>query len=254
MKFNLKNEIRFASRWLKRNGSTICSIGATVGTILTGYFAYQASDNESDILFDCAFSEREYSDMEVYTKIFWKPVVAGAGTIACIWLGHGIDQKQLAAMTAGYLALRKSYQEYREQVKADNPELDKTAKTNIAKENWDKTYPNEAELYWDAISNRYFTASPLQVEKAKYELNKLFAQTGTVTINDLYTFLGISKVPGGDCRGWDTNMFDVVSSASGDYWIDFVDETYEFDDGNGETVEVQALETDFYPMPLIGWN
>lgn len=241
MKFSMKNEIRFAKRWLKRNGSMICSLAASAGVLATGYLAHEAG-REYD---------RTVSDERSIPKIYWKPAVSASGTIACIWLGHGIDQKQLATLTAGYLALRRSYQEYRDQIRREHPELDKMARENIAREHWDKTYPNEEELYWDAISERYFTASPLTIEKAKYNLNKLFQQTGVVTINDLYGFLGIEKVPGGDERGWDVGMFDVINSMClEDYWIDFEDDTYEFDDGEGGIVEVKAIETQFYPIPL----
>ena len=244
MKFNWKTEIRLAQRWLKRNGSTVSSLAASLGVIATGYFGWKAHDDYAMCAMDPTPEEA--------VKIFWKPAVSATGTIACIWLGHGLDQKQIMAMTAAYAALRKSYQEYRDEIRSTNPELDKMARENIARSHWDKTYPNEDELYWDAISERYFTASPLVVEKAKYNLNKLFQQTGVVTINDFYGFLGIDKVPGGDERGWDVGMFDaVVSMCLEDYWIDFMDEEpYEIDDGEGGTVKVTAIETQFYPVPL----
>ena len=249
MKFNWKKEIRLAQRWLKRNGSAISSFAASVGVIATGYLAYKSCDDKFQIQYETDFEDLTVKETG---KVFWKPVLCGGVTIVCIWLGHGLDQKQIAAMTAAYVALRKSYQEYRDEIRATNPELDKTARENIARSHWDKTYPNEDELYWDAISERYFTASPLVVEKAKYNLNKLFQQTGVVTINDFYGFLGIDKVPGGDERGWDVGMFDaIVSMCLEDYWIDFMDEEpYEIDDGEGGTVKVTAIETQFYPVPL----
>ena len=73
-----------------------------------------------------------------------------------------------------------------------------------------------------------------------------------MTINDVYGFLGIPKVPGGDQRGWDVCIFDaVLSMFLEDYWIYFMDEEpYEIDDGEGGTVKVTAIETQYYPVPL----
>lgn len=113
MKFNWKKEIRLAQRWLKRNGSTVSSLAASVGVITTGYFGWKAHDDYMMCPIDPTPKEA--------VKIFWKPVTSATGTIACIWLGHGLDQKQIAAMTAAYVTLRKSYQEYRDEIRATNP-------------------------------------------------------------------------------------------------------------------------------------
>ena len=101
MKFNWKKEIRLAQRWLKRNGSTVSSLAESLGVIATGYFGWKAHDDYTMYSMDPTLEEA--------VKIFWKPAVSATGTIACIWLGHGLDQKQIAAMTAAYAALRKSY-------------------------------------------------------------------------------------------------------------------------------------------------
>lgn len=246
MKFNLKYELKAASRWLKRNGSTITSIVGTIGVLATGYFSYKAHDEKST--FETNNDPLEPTDI---CKVFWKPAISASGTIACIWLGHGLDQRQLAAMTAAYIAVKKSYDEYRSVADTYGPNADKSIRADIAREHWDKNYPNEDELYWDDISQRYFTASPLAVEKAKYNINKLFQQTGVVTLNDLYGFLGIDEVEGGDVIGWDVGMFDaIVSMCLEDYWIEFEEDEYDIDDGNGMTITAKLFSTEHYPVPL----
>ncbi len=242
MKINWQKEVKLARIWLKRNGSTLCNIAGSLGVIATGYFAWESGRH----------SESE-QNLKTVLKENWKPIATGSGTIACIWLGHGIDQRNLAAVSAGYLAIKRSYEEYRSAVADLRPDIDQRIRHGIAKDKWDKTYPNEDELYWDEISQRYFTASPLKVEKAKYELNRLFQQTGVVTLNDLYGFLDIPKVPNGDNFGWDVGMFDaVVTMCLEDYWIDFdPEETYLIDDGDGKTIEARTLSTTHYPVPLI---
>lgn len=247
MKIDLKKEVRLASRWLKKHSSAICSFVASAGVIGTGYFSYKACDEKFQIQYETDFEELTIKEM---AKVFWKPILCGGLTITSIWLGHGIDQKQLAAMAAGYLALRKQYEEYRAKADTYGPHTDEAIRTDIARDHWDKTYPNEDELYWDEISQRYFTASPLQVEKAKYNINKLFQQTGVVTLNDLYGFLGIDKVAGGDVIGWDVGMFDaIVSMCLEDYWIDFEDDEYEIDDGDN-SITAHLFATTFHPVPL----
>ena len=74
MKFNWKKEIRLAQRWLKRNGSTVSSLAASLGVIATGYFGWKAHDDYTMCSIDPTPEEA--------VKIFWKPAVSATGTIA----------------------------------------------------------------------------------------------------------------------------------------------------------------------------
>ena len=49
-------------------------------------------------------------------KAYVPAVILGGGTIACILSSNALNKKQIASLTAGYMALGKAYQEYRQKV------------------------------------------------------------------------------------------------------------------------------------------
>lgn len=112
------NLMKSASRFLKKNGGTILAIGASVGVVLTAIETGKAS-TKAEKLIEMNSAEPAYT-MKEKVQDCWKfylPAAAlGAGTIACILGSNALNKKQIASLTAGYMALGKAYQEYRREV------------------------------------------------------------------------------------------------------------------------------------------
>ena len=118
------------TRFLRKHGGTILAVAASVGVVATAIETGRATTKAKHLL---AVDEalRTYNEdeqgivEEPPTKkqivlICWKAyvpaVILGGGTIACILSSNALNKKQIASLTAGYMALGKAYQEYRQKV------------------------------------------------------------------------------------------------------------------------------------------
>ena len=107
------------TRFLRKHGGTILAVAASVGVVATAIETGRATTKAKHLL---AVDEalRTYNEdeqgivEEPPTKkqivlICWKAyvpaVILGGGTIACILSSNALNKKQIASLTAGYMAL-----------------------------------------------------------------------------------------------------------------------------------------------------
>ena len=206
--------MKSASRFLKKNGGTILAIGASVGVVLTAIETGKASI-KAEKLIEMNSAEPAYT-MKEKVQDCWKfylPAAAlGAGTIACILGSNALNKKQIANLTAGYMALGKVYQEYRREVAE-----------HVGAE-------HEKEIYKEAA-----------LLEAFYRLKRDFALNGYASMNDLYNYLGLDYIPEGDLKGW---CADYLATDWEYFWIDFSYLKQKTDDG----LEVYYVEA--YQDPI----
>ena len=221
-------------RFLKKNGGTILAVGASIGVVLTAIETGKASIKAEKLL-EMNADIPDYTTKEK-VKDCWKfyipAAVLGAGTIACVMGSNALNRKQLASMTAAYLALGKTYQEYRKQVAehvGEEHEKEIFADTQSELEN-DAHGQSSGEklLCYDPISKRYFHAAEVELMDAFYYLNRDFALNGYASMNDLYSYLGLDYIPEGDKKGW---CADYLAHDWEYFWIDFSYLKQETDDG-----------------------
>lgn len=114
------------ARFLRKHGGTILAVAASVGVVATAIETGRASTKAQKIIeknmiaIDCEnYGESCYTAKQKVLdcwKAYVPAVILGGGTIACILGSNALNKKQLASMTAAYMALGKTYQEYRRQV------------------------------------------------------------------------------------------------------------------------------------------
>lgn len=106
------------ARFLRKNGGTLLAIGASVGVVLTAIETGKATI-KAEKLVELNKDVPEY-DMKEKVKDCWQfyipAAVLGAGTIGCIIGSNMLSRKEIASLSAAYVALGKSYQQYRRQV------------------------------------------------------------------------------------------------------------------------------------------
>ena len=95
--------------------------------------------------------------------------------------------------------------------------------------------PEDVRLFYDSFSERYFESTIPQVLEAEYHLNRNWALGREICVNDLYDFLGIDKIPGGEALGWFYE--DGIS------WIDFNHHKTVLNDG----LEVYVIDIEYPP-------
>lgn len=211
------------ARFLRKHGGTILAVAASVGVVATAIETGRATTKAKHLLAvdealrtynedEQGIVEEPPTKMEI-VQTCWKAyvpaVILGGGTIACILGSNALNKKQIASLTAAYMALGKTYQTYRAQVRqmvGDQQEntIFETTKS-IEKTEKDRTVENAATeklLCYEPISKRYFHATEAELLTAFYEVNHDFATNGYIALNDFYGYLNLDFVPELDDRGW----------------------------------------------------
>lgn len=118
------------AKFLRKHGGTILAVAASVGVVATAIETGRATTKAQHILeVDkelTKFNENEFGVTEepptkkqivlMCWKAYVPAAILGGGTIACILGSNALNKKQIASLTAAYMALGKTYQEYRRQV------------------------------------------------------------------------------------------------------------------------------------------
>jgi hypothetical protein len=231
------------AKFLRKHGGTLLAIGASVGVVLTAIETGKATI-KAEKLVELNKDVPEYG-MKEKVKDCWQfyipAAVLGAGTIGCIIGSNMLSRKEIASLTAAYMALGKSYQEYRRQVaerigsEAEACILEKSKVEEPAEE-------DKQLLCYEPFSNRYFHATEAELYDAFYQVNRDFNLNGEVSINNLYSYLGLDYLPEKDDVGW---CSDYMINEWEYFWIDFVANKQTTDDGL-EVYQVYAFQP---PIP-----
>lgn len=230
------------AKFLRKHGGTILAVAASVGVGLTAYETHKAAVKATTLVVmnkDEPMTKKEV--VQECWKFYIPAAVLGGGTIACILGSNTLNKKQIASLTAAYMALGKSYQQYRRQVaerigsEAEADILEKSKVEELAEE-------DKKLLCYEPFSNRYFHATEAELYDAFYQMNRDFSLNGEVSINNLYSYLGLDYLPEKDDMGW---CSDYMINEWEYFWIDFVANKQTTDDGL-EVYQVYAFQP---PIP-----
>lgn len=233
------------ARFLRKHGGTILAVAASVGVVATAIETGRATTKAKHLL-EVDEALRTYNEDEqgiveepptkkqivlVCWKAYVPAVILGGGTIACILSSNALNKKQIASLTAAYMALGKTYQEYRrevaEYVGAEyEKEIYKDALSVLKEPTPDMV--EDKLLCYEPISERYFHATEAELLTAFYEVNHDFATNGYIALNDFYGYLNLDFVPALNDRGW---SMDYLGAMWENYWIDFSYVKQRTDDG-----------------------
>lgn len=241
--------------FFKKNTSTILSCIGSVGVVITAVMAVKATPKA---LYAIEIAEETKGD-ELSNKekvintihIYLPTVITGISTIACIFGANILNKKQQASLISAYALLQKSYTEYRDKVNemyGDDAVVDKEMAKDIYRDTKPEVSSDEKSLFYDMFSKRYFESNKVDVIAAEYHFNRNFTLRGYAALNELYDFLGLDKIKGGDSIGW---SIDAGLSFYGYSWVDFEHDFITTDDG----MEVCLISMPFAPTSdyLDGW-
>lgn len=255
-------------RKIKTSSPFILTILGSGGVIATSVMAVKATPKAIEVIKSDSRVNHD-GDPYAYTKkeafvSAWRcyiPATAiGITTIGCIIGANILNQKQQANMASLYALLDQSYKQY---VKATGEvfgdDADRKVRAQVAKDmfifgdngvsdaqiyNPSLDDNSERVLFYDYYSQRYFESTFAAVTNAQYHFNRNWVLKGEVCINELYGFLGIDTIKGGDDIGW---SYDYAEE--GFAWIDFDVFRASIDDG----LECLILSPVHDPTPL-NWS
>lgn len=244
------------AKFLRKHGGTILAVAASVGVVATAIETGRATTKAKHLL-EVDEALRKYNEDEqgvveepptkkqivlMCWKAYVPAVILGGGTIACILGSNALNKKQIASLTAAYMALGKTYQTYRQKV-IENIGMEKEAEIQeqISKEKLPEIRDKMTEeklLCYEPISKRYFHATEAELLTAFYEANRDFNANGYIALNDVYGYLNLDFIPELHGRGW---SIDYMSEMWDNCWIDFSYAKQQTDDGL-EVYYVTAFE------------
>ena len=254
---------------LKKHSPEIMVIGGVIGVVGSTVLACKATTKLSGILeeskenvdqikdyvekngYSEKYSEEDYrKDLTItYTKtavkvakIYAPAVILGTLSIASILAGHNITRKRNLALSAAYVAIDKSFKEYRARVvERFGEKLDKELRYNIKQGESEEIVRNDeggeevvktATEYADPNTYseyaRFFddgclgwTKDPeanltFLKQQQNYANDKL-KRKGFLFLNDVYGMLGIQPTKAGQIVGW---IYD-EKNPIGDNFVDF---------------------------------
>lgn len=263
-----KSLVARAGKSLKQASPTILSVLGAVGVVTTVIMAVRATPKALERIED-AKETKNLKNGEDLTRMetiaaCWQcyiPATAtGIATIGCILGANILNRRQQAALTSAYALLNRTYQDYRKSVKNVFGEeghkrvLDDMAVERVSENHTiytqgafesttlDFCVPEEEHLFYDIYSDRQFASTIGKVLQAEYHLNRMFALNGSVSLNDLYNYLGLEPVKDGDDIGWWVDDNDEI------YWVDF-DHSVTFIDDGPERPQVECLLIEFAKPP-----
>ena len=242
---------------IRKAGPLIATGLACAGVIVTALLAVKKAPEVQEAVEDARLERGgDLKPLEVVKAAApsaWPVCAVAAGTIACIVGIQAMNQKQQASLVAMYGVAAKSLRKYDSKIKelfGENAPA--KVKTAIAQDTADETHiPNpvgDACLFYDMISGRYFTSTMLAVRDAEYHFNRNFVlRGGQAVLNELYDFLGLDHIEGGDIAGWDVCE---IGEFYGYEWIDFDHEKVRITGDDGNEFECYILSCSFPPCYL----
>lgn len=233
---------RFAAR--QQRASAALTILGIAGTVATAVLAAKATPKALTLV---EKRKRELGTDDISAKeaamASWRCYVPaalmGAATAACIVGIGAMDRKGQASLSSAYAMLRESYGRYR---KAACNVYGKDADARIEAEmaadalvsadgmmvySRDMDRGAEEMLFYDMLSERYFTSTMAAVLNAQYHVNRNLLLRGYAPLSEYYEFLGLSGTKRGDKLAWTEEGL----AEGGLMWLDFENRMARMDDG-----------------------
>lgn len=244
--------------WFVKNASGLLSLTACIGVVFTAVLSANAAIKAQGTIKE--WTEEKHDDLTMFEKVQASakhvvlPIASAAGTIYCISKSHRIDKEHVATLAGVAVMAGKRYDDYRKaNVKVNGKEAHERVLQELAAQKakptdlqaaslmsycstgawWDS---GEERLFYDSITEQYFTSTLARVMDAQYHLNRNFTMgCDYVNVQMWCDFLGIEN-KNDDQRGWALND---------DYtWLDF-DNHKPVDIGDG--LEACIIECAFDP-------
>jgi hypothetical protein len=170
--------------------------------------------------------------VKIAAPVYVPSVVLGASTIACIFGANVLNKHSQAALMSMYALVDGGYKDYRKKVdELYGEEAGAQVRAGIAKDKYEDN-PIKVEegkrLYYDFFSEQYFEATPFDVQRAEYEINRTLMLDDCVYLDDWYRMIGIDPLEPNNNFGWTTSA---NMDAYWQTWVDFHHEKVELDEG-----------------------
>lgn len=173
--------------------------------------------------------------VEAAWKMYIPSALLGTLSVGCIIAGTTSSIKRTSAVATAYAISENTIKAYQEKiVEACGEEKANEIKREVTKEavrqrpviveDSESLYVTSTgegnTLFYESLTGRYFRSSTNAVERAVNAVNKQMRSDNTVSVNDLYSELGIPRVEIGDLLGWSIDRDDIELRYDSDIEVD----------------------------------
>lgn len=234
----MSNLLKQSQMFLKRNSSTILTCVGAIGVITTSVLAVKATPKAMENLKQAKEEKgEELTKLEVVkvaAPAYIPAALSGIATITCVFGANTLNKRQQASLISAYALLDNSYKEYREKTEelygegASRQIKDEIAKDNYKEADIDQDEYDDSMLFYDEFSDRYFTSTIEDVQRAEYRLNRDLVMRDYAYLNEFYEELGLEPIDAGYTLGWSRggNLDRYWQE-----WIDFSHRKVDLEDG-----------------------
>lgn len=203
-----------------RNSSKLLAICAGIGVIATGIASYRAGCKAVKAKEELQNASRTQK-IALLAHFYIPPITLGVYTICCVYGLYTSSQRQINGIMAGYSALNKYYNDYRNAViDRHGAEEDEEIRRGIlVAERCDQHYwddginnPDKKRIFWDRISNNEIEMYERDAIHAEYHFNRNFVGSGCASLNDFYNMVGLPLTDDACDLGW--TCYDGI------FWVD----------------------------------
>ena len=221
---NLKLVAQNVGKVINKNSPTILTGMAVAGFVTTVIFAVKATPKALEILDQERIMRRDYDNNRPITKkdvikLAWKPYIPaflmGGTSIACMIFANRINLRRNAVLTSLYAISETTLKEYQQKVVETIGENKERKIRDAVKEDIiNKNPPNDSSiiltgkgesLCYDVLSGRYFKSDIETIRKIENQINKKLLSNMWVSLNEVYSELGLPSIDLGRDIGWDVD-------------------------------------------------
>lgn len=212
-------------KWISKNSSGILSVVACVGVVVTAALTFKGAIKAKETIDE--WTEEKRAELTTFEKVqasapsLIPAGIAAAGTIGCIVASHKIDQKHILTIAGAGAGIAKKYDDYRKaNIEVNGKEAHDKVMEKLAVEkakeqrisgdfmfnicDLNSSLDGEERLFYDSITETYFTSTLSRVMDAEYHMNRnmnVEGGSGAVDVQMWCDFLGIENKHH-DRRGW----------------------------------------------------
>ena len=186
---------------LKKESPIIFATAASCGLVATVVSSVKAGMKMREVQEELELIEEPTTLDKVYAygQVLAEPVAIATATAASLSLSVILSKKQYAFLSSAYILLDKEYKNYRQGV-IEYFGIDEEAKLRDAltdqKLLTEHPIPDDGEaLYYDTLSRRYFTDTPVHVVDTEMQFNKYYQQHNYAEVNTFYEMMDHDELP-----------------------------------------------------------
>lgn len=217
----LSRNLKQISHVLNKNSPTILTALGIAGFISTVVMAVRATPKAVEAIYQEDNFKRDHSypglttleKVEITWKYYLPSALMGATSIACIVASTSINNRRNVALTSLFAVAESTLKDYQAKViETIGEKKEKKIQEELAEDGLKKNPINQNAiivsglgdtLCQDQYTGRYFKGDVEHIRKVVNDFNRRLLTEMRISLNDLYSDLGLDRVDGGEYIGWD---------------------------------------------------